>query len=126
MGIMKQTATTLNGRTVYMAEVPKDDLRVCYFFVGTNNKLYRNIGQLDDPLCDLPSGNWRPLGLCSEIKEAIAAGLVEKNPGLMMPMKWKHYGKPNYHYKDTAIKSLHSFIQSHHFNPETTVILIKE
>lgn len=60
-----------------------------YYFVGTDNRLYRNYGQIDLPFKDaLPPGRWQLIGLAAELTpsflESIGFGDVAVSNGLQL------------------------------------------
>lgn len=134
---MKQSLHTLNSHTVLLVEVPEGatDIKIsdhlAYSVLDYNNK-----GSYD--ACALPPGNWKSLGLCSEIKEDVAKTLVEwyrdSNDSSYDPQYnettyfdvFKDYMTGDEDELDTAVESLHSFIKAHGYKPETTVLLIKQ
>lgn len=140
---MKQL-TTLNGKEILLVEVEKGYIKKKSFFINMAGSLrYTEFAQPNgkypvSKAIQLPEGNWKPLGLASDIAEEIAKTIVEwyadSNDSSYDPQYnettyfdvFKDYMTGDEGELDTAVESLHSFLKSHHFNPETTVILIKE
>lgn len=62
-----------------VVEIPEmDDIKdsVNYFFIGLDNKVYANCGQIDIPLSDLPPGNYELIGISDEITEEQTGKIV--------------------------------------------------
>lgn len=127
---MKQLTTTLNGKEILLVEVPEKsmshqllgDMKVNEFRCLTMPKP----GVFKIHRFDLKPAEYTLLGLCSEIKEEVAYSLVERdtlNAGTRPACK--NYENGMFVFSDPR-SSLRSFVKFHHFNPETTVILIKE
>lgn len=94
-----------------------------YFFIGTDDKLYANYGQIDIYIADLPPGKYEPLGRPLQISEEVAKGLVGWFE-IAGSVGYRDYGVVNdYRYLLSAHASLLSLIRAEGFNPEQVVIL---
>lgn len=70
---------TLNSRSLLIVPLPdnEDDI-VLYYWLGTDNKIYANFGQLDDAVVtDLPSGEYRLLFVSDSATEEDCKGLFD-------------------------------------------------
>lgn len=73
---------------------------------------------------DLPSTGWKLLGLCSQIPEDVAAGLVDAANKTCGGKRFDYRKRANV--CNTAAESLSSFVKSKNRNPETTALLIEQ
>lgn len=129
---MKQLTTTLNGREILLVEVPEGSEIEKFITKGDDIRpSFISYEEVDDDgniiggswnYVDLPSGNWKLLGLSSEITEEIAARIMPKAVDAYLLYGTSHWDDCT----DYAVVALRSFLQANGFSPSTTVILIKE
>lgn len=129
--------TTLKGREVLIVDAPKNAKQIGVgYFNGKSALTWKYCGEWHDE--DSIPGTWSIVGpgLCSEVTEEEARGLVERDwwydgqsedHGLGKVTWYREYPKE---LEDStllsAIESLHSFIRSNGKEPSKCVLLINQ
>lgn len=114
---------TINGKRILLVEVSETDIEYAlYFFIGTDNQLYYNWGQLDVLLRSLPPGSWQLLFADPlHPTEEEAAGVIPNQYGVGKCYENFGAGHPCF---DTALESWNSLVTSHGFTPGRVVPLV--
>jgi hypothetical protein len=110
---------TLPSGEYLMVEVPKE--RKIMLATDGNLYHYRGSGAVTGQRIDIPLGNYTLIGLCSEISEEEAKGIVHEGNKLFAGYMYDYNKKANV--AATALLSLASLVRSNGMEVDTTVLL---
>jgi len=107
-----------------LQEVPQEKGYVDYYWIGTDNNLYANCGQLDWKIEDvkLPEGDWNVVENADMITEEQAKEISEVIDGDGHIFIYKDYTDADAAFFQ-ALESFESLLRSHEMKKETTIIL---